>query len=638
LNDRAQLLVGHSIATRILLVVLGLYLVIACTVTAGQLWLNFRYQKVMVQQALEAVEAAFGEGIAVSLWNMDEEALKATAEGMLKIPSVVGVQIVNVDQEVIALGGLVTENNRSGNVGFHISFAGLSDADRQVHQDEPALFELFTHRFSAIYQLEGKSQVQGYATIYSSHAVIYKRMKVEAIMVGISVGVTLIFFFFALQWTVSRYLRRPLRILTEATTGVSLDTLAEVSVDTGISGQNELKVLEDSFNEMIRNLHQSIVTKERAELLLLESEERFVQAAEQSGTFTWEVDADGLFTYVHPVVEEVVGFTPSEIIGTLHFYDLHPKEGRERLRDLAFESFKKKEVLVGLENLIQTKEGQIIWVVTSGIPLLNEAGDLVGYRGSDTDINQRKCAEEEVRAHRDNLEEKVTARTAELSRSNAELEQFAYIASHDLQEPLRMVTSYMQLIEKRYKEKLDEDGIEFIEFAVDGAKRMKTLIGDLLTYSRVGSKEKPFESVDCGRVLEKALSNLEIAIEESGAEITHAPLPTVRGDEVQLVQLFQNLIGNAIKFRGDQPPEIQIRAEEEGSAWRFSVQDNGIGIKPEYFEMIFQVFKRLHGRGEYDGTGIGLAVCRKIISRHGGTLDVESHLAEGATFRFTISK
>ena len=226
--------------------------------------------------------------------------------------------------------------------------------------------------------------------------------------------------------------------------------------------------------------------------------------------------------------------------------------------------------------------------------------------------------------------------TLELQRSNAELEQFAYVASHDLQEPLRMVTSYLQLLERRYKEKLDQDAEDFIGFAVDGASRMQTLIQDLLTYSRVGTRGAAFEPTDCDEVLSRVLTNLEVAIEESGAEISSGTLPNIAVDASQLSQLLQNLIGNAIKFRGDSPPRIRIEAQRRDEDWLFSVRDNGIGIDPRHGERIFQVFQRLHGIGQYQGTGIGLAVCKKIAERHRGQIWVESEEGAGATFYFTI--
>jgi signal transduction histidine kinase len=237
---------------------------------------------------------------------------------------------------------------------------------------------------------------------------------------------------------------------------------------------------------------------------------------------------------------------------------------------------------------------------------------------------------------RHRIEKELQQAMEELQRSNKELESFAYVASHDLQEPLRMVSSYTQLLAKRYQGQLDDEADEFIFFAVDGAKRMQQLINDLLAFSRVGTRGKPFGPVEGGKVLGRALTNLRGAVEESQAEVTTDTMPPLWGDEGQLVQVFQNLLSNAIKFRGPENPAISVAAELRDDEWLFCVRDNGIGIDPQYDTRIFQVFQRLHSRKDYAGTGIGLAICDKIIKRHGGSIWVESELGEGSAFFFTL--
>lgn len=225
-----------------------------------------------------------------------------------------------------------------------------------------------------------------------------------------------------------------------------------------------------------------------------------------------------------------------------------------------------------------------------------------------------------------------------LRRSNAELEQLAYVASHDMQEPLRMIASYLQLIERRYGERLDGDGKEFLHYAVDGAKRMQTLISDMLAYSRVGTKGREPVPVDSAAVVRTALEHLRLAIRESGAEVETGPLPWVMGDGAQLVQLVQNLVSNAIKFHAVAKPFIHIDCREDLQGWTFSVQDNGIGIACEHRERIFAMFQRLHPRGAYPGTGIGLALCKRIVGRHGGRIWVEPAEGGGSVFRFTLPR
>jgi light-regulated signal transduction histidine kinase (bacteriophytochrome) len=242
----------------------------------------------------------------------------------------------------------------------------------------------------------------------------------------------------------------------------------------------------------------------------------------------------------------------------------------------------------------------------------------------------------EAELERRQTEVMLERQTIELRRSNEELERFAYVASHDLQEPLRMVASYVQLLERRYRGKLDADADEFIAYAVDGARRMQTLINDLLAYSRVSTRGKDFEPTDCELVFDRAIANLRVMIAESGATVTRDPMPTVMADSSQLSQLFQNLIGNAIKFHAEEAPLVHAAVERHDGDWLFSVRDNGIGIDPQYSERIFVMFQRLHNRGEYAGTGIGLAICKKIVERHGGRIWAEPNSGQGTTFFFTL--
>ena len=305
-----------------------------------------------------------------------------------------------------------------------------------------------------------------------------------------------------------------------------------------------------------------------------------------------------------------------------------------------------------------------VHLTVSGRPLRDETGAVRAGGVILREITERRRAEQVLRAAHDELEDRVRERTRDLSRtnrllrrevrerkraeaglarraedlarSNAELEQFAYVASHDLKEPLRMVISYVQLLERRYKGRLDSAADDFIDFAVDGALRMQDLVDGLLAYSRVGAARRAFGPVDCERVLEDTLSDLQDAIKEAGASITHDPLPTVPGDATLLGDLLRNLMVNGIKFHGSDPPRVHIGASRRGRDWLFSVTDNGIGIERAHADRIFAIFQRLHSRAQYPGTGIGLAICKKIAERHGGRIWVEPQREGGSSFRFTI--
>jgi signal transduction histidine kinase len=300
-----------------------------------------------------------------------------------------------------------------------------------------------------------------------------------------------------------------------------------------------------------------------------------------------------------------------------------------------------------LKNRLKTREqtvnrSQLIFL--SGI-ILNLFAFYLVYRAIQRETRERQQAEASLKQLNEELEARVQERTAKLKEanvnlvhSNRELEQFAYVASHDLQEPLRAVNSYAQLITRKYQGNLDAKADKYLGYIMEGATRMQQLINDLLEFSRVGTRGKPLKPTDCEAVLRQVLDNLKVAIAENYALVTHDPLPTIIGDEIHLIQLLQNLIGNAIKFRNEEPPQVHISAREQENEWLFEVRDNGIGLESEYFERIFTIFQRLHSKSEYPGTGIGLAVCKKIVERHGGRIWVESEIGAGTTFYFTTPR
>lgn len=389
-----------------------------------------------------------------------------------------------------------------------------------------------------------------------------------------------------------------------------LDTLSEL-LGHALEREAIARLLQDQESQTVQTMSEkaAIVDAMRDGLLVLSGE--------------------GVLVDANPAVETITGFTRAELLGQ-PLKGVFPALAREFDIDRVLALELKGEPVQAFETDIITMSHHHTRVpihlsVTLSVVPLDRVERVIILNLNDV----TRLKEIQIQ-----LQEKTLA----LERSNEELQQFAYIASHDLQEPLRMVSSYVQLLARRYKDVLDQDAADFIEYAVDGATRMKALINDLLAFSRVNTQGRPFEKIDLNTVVETVLRDLKGFIDDTNAKVVVNPLPEIHGDPHQLGQLFQNLIHNAMKFHGDSPPEVRISAQERETDWLCSVRDNGIGIKPQYYEKIFQIFQRLHGKRKYPGTGIGLAVCKRIVTRHHGRIWVESKPDQGSTFYFTIPK
>jgi PAS domain S-box-containing protein len=372
-------------------------------------------------------------------------------------------------------------------------------------------------------------------------------------------------------------------------------------------------------------LRREIAERRRAEEASRESQILLRAVMEGTGDPVYVKDRESRILLGNPALAKVVGKPIEEIVGRTDSEHYGNAAVGQALRehDLRVMESGASELM---EETVPTPEGDRTFL-SNKAPYRDASGGIIGIIGISRDITERKQAEQAVQRA-----------AAELARSNEDLDHFASVASHDLQEPLRLVEGYVQLLERRYKGKLDSEADEFIQFMVEAVGRMRMLIKDLLAYARVGTRGEAPAEAPAEPALERAMANLKLAIEDSQTAITHDPLPAVKADPSQLTQLFQNLIGNAIKFRSMEPPRIHVAARLVDGQWRFSVCDNGIGIDPRFAERVFEVFRRLHARDKYPGTGIGLAICKKIVERHGGRIWVESEPGKGSTFCFTLPR
>jgi PAS domain S-box-containing protein len=413
----------------------------------------------------------------------------------------------------------------------------------------------------------------------------------------------------------ARSMTRPLAQMAAAAEAIGRGEEASLPLSTG----REIGALARAFRKMVGDLQASaeaLEEKSRRERLLS-------AVVESSRDAILAKQLDGTITAWNPAAERLYGYSSEEVIGR-HVSILVPDEGHEELEGF-LARVRRGEVVEPTETMRRAKSGRVFYVELGVSPVSTAEGELIGASSIARDITERLEAQRQLERQAEDLR-----------RSNAELEEFAYVASHDLQEPLRMVASFTELLADRYGGQLDEKADKYIRYAVDGARRMQMLIRDLLAYSRVGTQGRSLEVVDAGHVWGRVIAQMAATIERSGAEVNSESLPMVLADETQLEQVLQNLLGNALKFHSDEPPRIEIRAAPADGEWVFSVKDNGIGLDPADGGRIFQMFQRLHERGRYEGSGIGLSISKRIVERHGGRIWFESEAGKGSTFFFTL--
>ncbi|MHB1318787.1 MAG: sensor histidine kinase, partial [Anaerolineae bacterium] len=448
--------------------------------------------------------------------------------------------------------------------------------------------------------------------VFAPIAEIYRRA-------ALSAGIATLFAAVVSVW-LTRRLIRPLRDLVD---GVRVIGAGHLDHRVGSSAGDEVGILSRAIDGMAADLERTLVARDT----LAQSEERFRIAAASASDLIWELDIAGGRLDWYGDVDGALGYEPGGFPRTQAGWEeaVHPDD--IDLVRAALRSHLESDTPYVVEYRIRHMDGSYLTWTEHGTAVRDADGRALRVIGACSDITMRKQSQA-----------RIARALLEAQRSNRELEQFAYVASHDLQEPLRMISSYTQLLGQRYADQLDDRAREYMAYAVDGAVRMQQLINDLLSYSRIQSQGKKPDPVDSHAALGEAVKNLLMATRESQAIVTNDDLPTVRADSAQLTMVFQNLISNAIKFRGPSLPAVHVSARDLGDEWQFSVKDNGIGIDPRYADRIFVIFQRLHTREEYPGTGIGLAVCRRIVERHDGRIWVESEPGHGATFFFTLPK
>lgn len=427
------------------------------------------------------------------------------------------------------------------------------------------------------------------------------------------------------------------RILT---LGVHLERLPGGGISWGI----ELIALAISFLLLlgVAQLGPFFTEIARSEANLRESQRAMSAMMKNLPGLAYRCQNDPQWTmeYVSEGCLALTGYRPEDLIGnrTISYAEVIVPEYRQQVYDDVQRAIAADQPFQ-LIYRIRTAHGEEKWVWEQGSAVRDARGRVVALEGFITDITQRRQAEEILRKSQEELERRIAERTAELHRSNRDLMQFAYSVSHDLQEPLRMMGAYLQALGGRLHDRLEPAEQSLLDLSLDACQRLQRMINDLLSYCRAGTRGANFERLDANRVVEEAVQNLQVAIENTGAQITRDELPEVVADATLLVELFQNLIGNAVKFHAeDRPPKVHIGCQENADEWVFAVRDNGIGVAPEDQERIFVIFERLHDERKYPGTGIGLAICQRIVERHGGRIWCQSTLGEGTTFYFTLPK
>ena len=632
MDSKINIPLRKSIATKMLLMVLGLYLVIAIVVTLSMTWMEYRYQKENIIEDLSNIENAFENGLAVSLWGLDQEALNASVEGMLKVPTLVGVKVITNEGTTVAIGGIVTEHKDKGKVGTQVNLSGLPDLKTVVHDGEAYNLEMFEHQFPIVYKGEGKSIQLGQAVIYSNSSVIYRRMKLQETLQVVNIVLTLLTFALALFWAINHYLRAPLSSLASATKNVTLDNLDTFEVKIQSSGRDELKILEESFNSMIKNLNQSIVEREHAEEELKKSHVLLNSILKEVPDPIFLKDLEGRYLLANEATLKAMGKSKAEVIGK-NDSQLFPERSADVLNKVDQQVLESGEANM-VEERVETAYGDTIWLANKS-PFRDENNNIIGLVGVSKNITELKKSQEEKL--------KLEAELRQAHKMEA-IGTLAGGVAHDFNNILGAILGYAELA--MYEMPTSAyNARNHIDEIIKAGDRAKELVQHILSFSRKEAKDRI--PIQLNLVVQEALKLLRATIPTT-VDIRQNIDPrcgNILAEPTQIHQVVMNLCTNAAQAMEENGGILEVEmipfqvedslaaklTLEPGKYIRLSVKDSGMGVDPKNLDRIFDPYFTTKRVGK--GSGMGLAVVSGIIKSHEGLISVESKLGEGTTFQ-----